>query len=65
MQILLAPDGPPGTPPEGIAPLEPVAVELELLGDFLSRLQAIVRGPRADAPGSPDDTRPAGRRARP
>jgi len=63
VQILLTPDGLPGANPDGIAPLEPLAVDKELLDDFLCRLQAIVRGPR-EAPGSLDDTRPTGRRVR-
>jgi len=61
VQILLTPDGLPGATPDGIAPL---AVEKELLDDFLSRLQAIVRGPSAEAPESLDDTRPTRRGAR-
>jgi hypothetical protein len=64
VQILLTPDGLPGATPDGIAPHEPLAVEKELLDDFLSRLQAIVRAPRAETPGSLDDTRPTGRRGR-
>ncbi|MGH9369734.1 MAG: hypothetical protein ACRD3M_18950 [Thermoanaerobaculia bacterium] len=41
-----------------MAPPELAGGEQELLADFLSRLQAIIRRP-ADAPGSADDTRPA------
>ena len=65
MQILLTPDGlPGGATPGGVAPLEPLAVEKELLDDFLSRLQAIVRVSPAEASGSLDDTRPTSRRVR-
>lgn len=65
VQIQLTSDLPSGpSARDRTAPLELVEENRELLDDFLSRLQSIIRRPPASAPSSADDTRPTGRVAR-
>jgi hypothetical protein len=49
---------------DAVTSLEIFEGQQELLDDFLSRLQSIIRQAPASSPRSPDDTRPTGFRRR-